>query len=347
MTSTIKDICRATGFSTATVSRVLNDSPLVTEATKQKVRAALDELGYRPNHAARSLKLNRTGMIAVVFPDFDNGFFTDVLRGVDEMASEFDVHLLTAFTHGPHDEQDLITRMVRERRADALILMNLTFPEAFLRALLRWKMPIVLIDRPLKKSPMVSVGIDNRSGAAAMTRHLIGLGHRDIVFVTGPAGTYDAEERLAAFRKTMKAAGLAVPADSIWPGDFTEAGGARRMAEHLRRNAPLPDAIFAANDAMAVGVLRTLREAGRQVPGDVAVVGFDGSDCARHLDLTTIQAPMRAMGREAARQALDLIQGGSGPRHVVLPTKLAIRQTCGATPAATEPTLQPTKGARP
>jgi LacI family transcriptional regulator len=328
MNATIKDICRATGFSTATVSRVLNDSPLVTAATKKKVQAALDKMGYQPHHAARSLKLNRTGMIAVVFPDFDNGFFTDVLRGVDEMASEFDVHLLTAFTHGPHDEQDLITRMVRERRADALILMNLTFPEAFLRTLLRWDLPIVLIDRPLKKSPMVSVGLDNRSGATAMTRHLIGLGHREIVFVAGPAGTYDADERLAAFRQTMKNAGLPVPAAAVWNGDFTEDSGARLMADRLRLGTPLPDAVFAANDAMAVGILRTLRDAGRQVPGEVAVAGFDDSDSARHLELTTVHAPMRGMGREAAKQALDLIGGATGPRHVVLPTHLVIRQSC-------------------
>lgn len=330
MNATIKDICRATGFSTATISRVLNDSPLVTAATKKAVQAALDKMGYQPHHAARALKLNRTGMIAVVFPDFDNGFFTDVLRGVDEMASEFDVHLLTAFTHGPHDEQDLITRMVRERRADALILMNLTFPEGFLRTLLQWDLPIVLIDRPLKKSPMVSVGLDNRSGATAMTRHLIGLGHREIVFAAGPVGTYDADERLAAFCQTMKKAGLPVPASAIWKGDFTEESGSRLMAQHLLRNAPLPDAVFAANDAMAVGILRTLRNAGRQVPGEVAVTGFDGSDIARHLELTTVQAPMHAMGREAAKQAIELIKGKAGPRHVVLPTQLLVRQTCGS-----------------
>jgi len=330
MPATIVDICRLTGYSTATVSRVLNDSPLVTPATKKKVRAALDRMGYRPHHAARALKLNRTGMIAVVFPDFDNGFFTEVLRGVDETASEFNMHLMTAFTHGTRDEQKLIQRMTRERIADALILMNLTLPEAFLRKLGRGNLPLVLIDRPLPDSPLGSVGIDNRGGATAMTNHLIGLGHRRIVFVTGPAGTYDADERLAAFREAMQAAGLPVPDTDIWPGDFTESCAARLMADHLLRDAPLPDAVFAANDAMALGILRTLREAGRQVPGDVAVAGFDGSDVARHLDLTTIVAPMRSMGREAARQASELINGGADPRHIVLPTRLVVRQTCGA-----------------
>ena len=325
MSTTIKDICQATGFSTATVSRVLNDVPLVSAATKKRVQAALDKLGYSPNYAARSLKLNRTGMIAVVFPELDNGFFTEVLRGVDEMASEFNVHLLTAFTHGPLDEQKLIQRMARERRADALILMNLTLPDAFLRQLARGDLPIVLIDRPLDKSPLVSVGIDNRAGASAMTRHLIDQGHRNIVFVTGPAGTFDAEERLAAFRNTMKACGLPLPAASIWKGDFSEESGARLMARHLKRGGPLPDAIFAANDAMAVGLLQVLRAAGRTVPGDVAIASFDDTDVARHLDLTTVHVPMRLLGSAAAKQALELIDGNVNARRIVLPTRLVVR----------------------
>lgn len=334
MSTTIKDICRTTGFSTATVSRVLNGVPLVSAATKKRVQAALDKLGYAPNYAARSLKLNRTGMIAVVFPELDNGFFTEVLRGVDEMASEFHVHLLTAFTHGPLDEQKLIHRMARERRADALILMNLTLPDTFLRQLSRGKLPIVLIDRPLEKNPLVSVGIDNCGGATAMTRHLIDQGHRDIVFVAGPAGTFDADERLAAFRSTMKAGGLPVPAASIWKGDFTEESGARLMTRHLQRGAPLPQAIFAANDAMAVGLLQVLRAAGRKVPGDVAIAGFDDTDVARHLDLTTVRVPMRLLGSAAAKQALALIDGSVKTRHIVLPTRLVVRGSSRPTRAA-------------
>ena len=325
MTATIKDICQATGFSTATVSRVLNGVPLVSAATKKRVQTALDKLGYAPNYAARSLKLKRTGMIAVVFPELDNGFFTEVLRGVDEMASEFNVHLLTAFTHGPLDEKKLILRMLRERRADALILMNLTLPDGLLRQLSRGNLPVVLIDRPLENSPLVSVGIDNRSGATALTQHLIDQGYRDIVFVAGPTGTFDAEERLAAFRQAMKTRGLPVPATSIWKGDFTEASGARLMARHLERGTPLPHAIFAANDAMAIGLLQVLRAAGRSVPDDVALASFDDTDGARHLDLTTVHVPMRLLGSAAAKQALALIDGPVKTRRMVLPTRLVVR----------------------
>ncbi|HMP90238.1 MAG TPA: LacI family DNA-binding transcriptional regulator [Kiritimatiellia bacterium] len=327
MSATIKDICRATGFSTATVSRVLNNSPLVTEETKKRVQQALDRLGYQPHHAARSLKLNRTGMIAVVFPELDNGFFTDVLRGIDEMASEFGTHLLTAFTHGPLDEEELIARMVRERRADSIILMNLTLKDAFLNQIQQWDMPVVLIDRPLKKSGLVSVGIDNRGGAAAMTQHLIDAGHRDFIFIGGPRDTFDAQERLLAFRKVMKLNRLPVPASAIWSGDFTEAGGYRLMSAHLAANRPLPDVIFAANDALAVGAHRALREHGIKVPEQVALAGFDDTDLARHLDLTTVHVPMRMIGREAARQALELLEGRSSQKHMILPTRLVVRRS--------------------
>jgi len=328
MTATIKDICRATGFSTATVSRVLNNSPLVTGTTKKVVQEACEKLNYQPHHAARALKLNRTDMMAVVFPELDTGFYTDVLRGLDEMASEFNLHLLTAFTHGPLDERDLITQMVRERRADALILMNLTLPDSFLNQLKQWGLPIVLIDRPMKDDALVSVGIDNRGGASAMTRHLIGLGHRNIVFVAGPTDSYDSEERLITFRDSMQTANLPVPVSSIWRGDFTENGGAQLMRKHLERSAPLPDAIFAANDAMAIGMIRVLREAGRKIPHDVAIVGFDDMDAARYFDLTTVQVPMRLLGKEAAKLAIKLIEKQEQITRVILPTRLVLRGSC-------------------
>ena len=325
MNATVKDISRATGYSTATVSRVINDSPLVKESTKKRVQLALNELGFQPNHAARALKLNRTGMLGVIFPNLDNGFYTYVLRGVDEMASEFNMHLLTAFTHGAQDEQSLISRMIRERRADALIVMNVTLPDSFLRQVGVGELPVVLIDRPMKKGKLASVSLDNRDGASTMTRHLLDQGHREIVFVAGPAGSYDADERLFAFRRVMKARGMAVRPESIWRGDFTESSGVRLIEQHLVSGRPLPDAIFAANDAMAIGIYRILRESGRQVPRDIALAGFDDTEVARHLGLTTVQVPMQMLGREAARMALGLIEGREPARQSVLPTRLIIR----------------------
>jgi LacI family transcriptional regulator len=320
----IKDICRLTGLSTATVSRAIHDSPLVTDATKKRVREAMAQIGYVPHHAARALKLKRTGLIAVVFPDLDNGFFTEVLRGIDEMAAEFNYHLMTSFLHGPRDDRTAITRLARERRADAIILMNLCFPIRFLRDLGQVGVPTVLIDKPLPSCSMPAVVIDNRSGVRAMTAHLVEQGFRRIVFVAGPRGTYDADQRLAEFRQAAAEAEIS-PTSDIWFGDFTEASGHRLMKQFLDQNRDLPDAIFAANDAMAIGVLRALRETGRRVPQDVAVAGFDGIDVARHLGLTTIQVPMRMLGRTAARLAIDKIRGLETPARVVMPVRLEVR----------------------
>ncbi len=330
MNATIKDICEATGFSTATVSRVLNDSPLVTEATKKRVRAALEKFGYQPHYAARALKLNEAENIAVVFPDLDNGFYTNVLRGVNDMASEFKKHLITAFAHSPRDEREMVLRIARERRADALILMNLTLKDAFLRQLKQWDLPVVLIDRPVAGDAHVSVGMDNRAAVAEMVRHLHQLGHRSIAFVAGPKGTYDADERLHAFQEAMAGRGLSARREMVWQGDFTEEGGARLMAERLQQNIKLPDAIFAANDQMAAGIYRVLRDANYEIPNDVALVGFDDTDVARYLGLTTLHVPMHEIGRTAARLAIALIDGPVKERRVLLPTRLVIRQSCGS-----------------
>lgn len=162
-----------------------------------------------------------------------------------------------------------------------------------------------------------------------MTRHLINLGHRSIVFIAGPRESYDAQERQQAFLATMKSSRIAVPKENIWNGDFTEAGGFRLMDAFLAKGGKLPDALFASNDAMAVGAYRALRERGMRVPEDVALVGFDNTDLARLLNLTTVHVPMRLIGRESARHALELIDGRTPGRHHVLPTHLEIRGSCG------------------
>ncbi len=326
---TLHDVCRKTGFSTATVSRALNGSPLVAEDTRNLVVEAAKELGYQPSHAARMLKLKRADMIAVIFPEIDSGFFTEVLRGIDETASEHSYHLMTAFTHGPDDERNLISRFVWERRVDALILMNLTLPEAYLRDLSLWEHPIVLMDRPVRMDNMYSVSIDNRNGARELTNHLIEHGYRRIAFISGPKGTYDADERLAAFRETMGENGLEVNDRLIWPGQFTEASGRDAVARWLDADNPLPDAIFAANDAMAIGALSLLRERGFRVPRDTALVGFDDIDTAAHLGLTTVHVPMRRMGSIAAQLAVDQISQNKSLTSYRLPVACAVRSSCG------------------
>jgi len=325
---TLFDICRKAGVSSATVSRVINNSPLVQEQTRQRVQKAIRALGYRPSHAARMLARQRTDTLGVIFPDIASGFYAEVLAGIDSVADESHYHILTAFAHGAKDTQSLMARFADERRVDAAILMNVyAHPDAFLRGLAKAGLPTVLLDQPAAGLPTVS--IDNQGGARQAVQHLVRLGHRRIAFIRGPDGNYDAAQRFSGWRETLRAAGLDPAADLVLPGDYSEQSG-RAAAEALLRAGRLPDAIFACNDAMALGALAVLREQGRRVPEDVALVGFDDMESARHLGLTSVRIPMRELGRTAAGLALALAQGSKlATSLTVMPTELMVRRSCG------------------
>jgi LacI family transcriptional regulator len=327
---TLFDICRKAGVSSATVSRVINNSPLVQSTTRKKVLRAIQDLGYRPSHAARMLARQRTDTIGVIFPDIASGFYAEVLSGLDSVAAERQLHILTAFSHGGKDAQALIARFADERRVDAVVFMNLSGrSDAFLRQISKSGLPLVLLDRPVQG--LHTVAIDNASGAESVIEHLARLGHRSIAFLKGPDDNYDAAQRLQGVMRGLRKAGLELPPWLSWSGDFTEEGGRAAVTAFLASGAPMPDAIFACNDAMAVGVLAVLQENGLQVPDDVALVGFDDIASARHLGLTTVRSPMREMGRQAGQVAAQLAAGQDpGQELWVMPTDLAVRRSCGA-----------------
>ncbi len=327
---TLTSVCERTGYSTATVSRVMNGSPLVRETTRKRVLKAIEELGYQPSHAARMLKKQRTEMIAVVFPDIDSGFFTEVLRGIDERAAESGYHIMTAFSHGQRDEQKLVTQFIKERRADGLILMNLSLPATFVKKIASWGLPIVLIDRPVGGSQLTAVCIDNERGAEQAAEHLLSLGYRRIGLLTGPKDSYDAQQRQKGFLRALRKAKVNLPDEMVGRGAFTEESGYRVMTSWIRSAIPLPEAMFAANDAMAVGVLAALREHGLDAPKDMALMGFDDTELARHLGLTTIHVPMRDLGRTAVRASIGQISHEHSEGIHVMPTHLMIRTSCGS-----------------
>lgn len=332
--ATLFDICRKAGVSSATVSRVINNSPLVQEKTRKRVLRAIRDLGYRPSHAARMLARQRTDTLGVIFPDIASGFYAEVLSGIDSVADESRFHILTAFSHGWKDAQGLLTRFAEERRVDAVILMNLhARTDAFLRGVVREGLPLVLLDRPVKGLP--TVAIDNVGGARAAVEHLARLGHQRIAFLQGPADNFDAAQRFDGAREGLRAAGLELPEWLVWSGDYGEESGRKAVDDFLKTGAPLPDAIFACNDAMAIGAREALLERGLNVPDDVALVGFDDIGSARHLGLTSVRIPMREMGRAAAALALDLAAGRKPVQDLaVMPTELVVRRSCGAGRAA-------------
>jgi LacI family transcriptional regulator len=329
MYPTLHDVCRQAGVSTATVSRVSNQSPLVTEQTRARVLEAMRSLGYRPSHAARTLARQRTELLGVVFPEIASGFFTEVLSGIDQVAARHNFHLMTAFSHGLEDEEQFVTRLLLERRVDALILMNLLLSDDFIKRAAQYGTPIALIDRPVDGSDLFAVSMDNEGGAQIAMNHLLGHGYRKLAIITGPTENYDAQQRLEGCKKAVQRAGLA-PADfQTWPGGFNEASGRAAVHEWLANDRSLPQAIFAANDAMAFGALSALREKGIRVPHDIALIGFDDSEAARHLQLTSVRVPMREMGGVAAEVAIQQISSRQPQARRMLPTSLVVRRSCG------------------
>jgi len=190
-------------------------------------------------------------------------------------------------------------------------------------------LPIVLVDRPISGARITSVTIDNISGADAAMSHLLDLGYERIAILNGPDGTIDAEQRFEGCQRAAKRAGYKLSNDLIWPGTFLWESGYETMGNWLDSGKPLPDAMFALNDPMALGVMEAMRDRGLSVPDDMALVGFDDVQAARYLGLTTVRSPMREMGRVASEAAINLVTGGQTQLEQVLATELVVRRSCG------------------
>lgn len=332
-TPSIYEVARVAGLSVATVSRVLNDKGPVRAETRQRVLAAVERLGYVPHSAARSLSTRRTMSIGVLLPDMHGAFFSEIVRGIDLAARAAGYHLLVSGSHSDAAETAALLQTLHGR-VDGLILMAPALGGAWLQKALPRRVPVVLLNDDGTDGGHDSLRIDNRSGARLAVEHLIGLGHRAIAFLGGPVGNADAAERLAGYREALVAGGLALNGHLELAGDFGEESGLQAGAK-VAALVPRPTAIFAANDAMAIGCLAALRERGLRVPEDVSLVGFDDVPIARYLTpaLTTVQVPIAELGRQAMASLLSSIDGPGRPdarpdgaaSHTVIAPTLAIR----------------------
>ncbi len=314
-------------MSVASVSRALNDLPTVTAETRERVRAVAERLRYVPHAGARSLSLSRTGVIGVVLPDLHGEFFSELVRGMDRATQDRGYQMLVCTAHGdPGRIRHAISAM--HGRVDGLLLMAPQTPAEALAALTPPGTPTVLLNsRPSPGHPALRV--DNAAGAAAAARHLVALGRRRLVHVAGPVGNMDAGERLDGFTVALAAAAPGLKCRVI-AGDFQEASGAAAVERLLAAGTPF-DAVFAANDGMAVGALSALKAAGRSTPGDVAVVGFDDVPLARYLELTTLRVPMGELGRMAVDRLCDAVADPSAPvGDALVGPELVVRASTGA-----------------
>ncbi len=335
-TPSIYEVARAAGLSVATVSRVLNDKGPVRAETRQRVLEAVERLGYVPHSAARSLSTRRTMSIGVLLPDMHGAFFSEIVRGIDLAARAAGYHLLVSGSHSDAAETAALLQTLHGR-VDGLILMAPALGGAWLQKALPRRVPVVLLNDDGTDAGHDSLRLDNRSGARLAVEHLIGLGHRSIAFLGGPSGNADAAERLAGYREALVAGGLELNGHLELAGDFGEESGLQAGAK-VAALVPRPTAIFAANDAMAIGCLAALRERGLRVPEDVSLVGFDDVPIARYLTpaLTTVQVPIAELGRQAMACLLSSLDGRPGrPEegaaiHTVIAPTLAIRASTAA-----------------
>lgn len=329
---TLEEVAARAGVGRGTVSRVINGSSKVSGHTRAAVEAAVAELGYMPNRAARALAANRNDAIALVVPEpearfFAEPYFSDVVRGVGATLAETDVQLVLTLA-GNERERRRLAQYLSGHRVDGVLLVSVHAEDPLPELLVELGIPTVLSGRRSAAETLPWVDSDNLAGAAGAVRHLLGRGRREIATITGPLDVYGARCRLDGYRQALADAGHAVDELLIADGDFTEEGGRRAMRELLERRPGL-DAVFAASDVMAAGARRELRAAGRRIPEDVALVGFDDSVLARHMDppLTSVRQPVEEMGRTMARLLLARIAGEEGDAAVVLPTELVVRES--------------------
>jgi LacI family transcriptional regulator len=331
--ATIRDVARAAGVSIATVSRVYNESPRVSEETVQRVKAAASRMDYWPNEAARSLTTSRARALGILFPDLYGEFFSEVIRGIDHAARREHYQILVSSSHADTEALASVSRTLRGR-VDGLIAMVPDEGSATAIRQMTKRFPVVLLNPRFSLQTCGTLSIANFEGAHAMVGHLLALGHRTIAMITGPSGNVDAEERLRGYRTVLHDAGFDPSPSLEIEGDFTESSGYRSAFEILSHT-PRPDAVFAANDYMAIGLLSALRDAGVIVPEDMAVTGFDDIAIAQYLSppLTTVHVDAYELGARAVEQWMSYAKNGNGkkPRHEIIPTTLVVRRSCGST----------------
>lgn len=345
---TIDDIAKRTGYSRATVSRVLNRDENVRPGTAQRVAAAITELGYVPNPAASALSGGKTRAVAVLLPDIASPYYSDLLEGVDRVAQDRGYQIWLKTKRKPRS----ILALVDSGIVDGVIIRHSRDPEDDLQVLAELKrhtIPFIFIGKPVEGADAHSIMVDNVGGAREMAHHFVDHGFRRVLFISGTKENLDSRDREYGFRMGLSERGFDLGGLRTAEGDFSRDCGYRLAEESFARD-PV-DAVFAANDRMALGVLFYCHEHGIRVPGDVAVAGFDDVFFSEFLwpPLTTVMQPMHEIGAVAMEHMIMAIEGSKvSTSRIILPARLVVRKSCGCGSAEAEAHINPpAKGAMP
>ena len=331
---TLEEIAKLSYVSRSTVSRVINDDPHVRTETREKVQQVIQQLNYQPNAVARSLAAGHTQILGLIVPagiatTFEDPFFPTFIRGVTYACNAHNYSLMLWLADVEY-ERRMINQIVRNGFLDGMILSSIHLPNEIVDALSASEMPFVVVGQLQPQIDNHYVDVENYRGAKEVVAHLLRLGYQRIVTISGPMDTVTAQHRRQGYIDALHSRAIIVDPALEIEGDFTEPSGYYAMERLLLQQ---PDAVFAANDLMAMGAMRAIRDQGLRIPEDIAIVGFDDVPASANTDppLTTVRQPSHQMGVVAAEILIDVLKHGESYLHrVILPTELVVRESCGA-----------------
>lgn len=327
---TINDIAKLAGVSKGAVSYVLNNKPGVSEEVRERVLRIIEEYGYKPNKLAQALAGKRTNFVALVIPDISDVFYAKIVKGVERTLTKNGYFLNLYSTHANPEKEQEVFDFLNTGFVEGVIIMAYHLEKNFIEEIIDLKIPFVFIDYPYEDNKIYSVAVDNEEGGFKATEYLISLGHRKIAFIHGSKEAWDSEFRFRGYLKALEKYDIPFNEKLVSRGDFTKEGGYKAVKELLSTSEKFT-AIFCANDHMAFGAIRALKEEGLRVPEDVSVIGFDNIEASAlsNPPLTTIMQPIYQLGEVSAKILLRLLSGENlETKRYLLKTQLIERKSC-------------------
>ncbi len=332
----MKEVAAALGVSTMTVSRAINNKPNVDPKTRKKILEVASQMGYTPNHVAKSLVSSRTFTIGVVIPEISHSFFPEVVRGIQEESNKKNYQIFLTNTSDDFTNEQQIINALRSKRVDGLLISS-SLGDAdysYYEQIIKAGPPVVFFDRCISGIGASCIGINDFQASRLITNHLINNGYKRVAYLSGPRVVSIGKDRYDGFLSALNDNGLTIFENLIIESGYNEKGGYHAMKKLLELPVELrPDAVVAVNDPVAFGAMDAIINAGLSIPDDIAIVGFTDDIRAPlvHSPLTTIHQPAYEVGKQAVMKLINAIENRREPiEHILLPTEIVIRKSCGS-----------------